>query len=84
MTRTDDEGTRVEITIGVQNAPRELVIETDQSAEKIAKDVLKALEVGAPIDLVDQRGRRVIVPASVVGYVELGGDESRRVGFHNI
>ncbi len=84
MTRTDDEGMRVEITIGVQNAPRELVIETDQTADKIARDVLKALEAGAPIDLVDQRGRRVIVPAAVVGYVELGGDESRRVGFHNI
>lgn len=74
----------MEITIGVQHVARELVLETDQSSEKVLKDVLKALEVGAPVELTDTRGRRVVVPASAVGYVEIGGEESRRVGFHNI
>ncbi len=72
----------MQITIGVQNVARELVLELDGTADKIAKDVLKALEVGAPIDLVDAKGRRVLVPASMVGYVELGGDDTRRVGFN--
>lgn len=74
----------VEITIGVQNVARELVVETDQTADKVVKEVLKALEAGAPLDLTDSRGRRVIVPAGTLGYVEIGGDETRRVGFHNI
>ncbi|MBO1752737.1 DUF3107 domain-containing protein [Actinotalea sp. BY-33] len=74
----------MEITIGVQNVARELVVETDQPSEKVAKDVLKALEVGAPVDITDAKGRRVIVPASTVAYVELGGEEARKVGFHNI
>lgn len=72
----------MQITIGVQNVARELVVELDGTADKIAKDVLKALEVGAPIDLVDAKGRRVLVPASMVGYIELGGDDTRRVGFN--
>lgn len=74
----------VEITIGVQHVARELVVETDQTSDKIAKDVLKALEVGAPVDLTDSKGRRVIVPAQTLGYIEIGGDETRKVGFHNI
>ncbi|WP_149204324.1 DUF3107 domain-containing protein [Actinotalea subterranea] len=74
----------MEITIGVQHVARELVLETDQTSEKVTKDVLKALEVGAPLEFTDSRGRHVVVPAGVVGYVEIGGDETRKVGFHNI
>ncbi|WP_318011445.1 DUF3107 domain-containing protein [Actinotalea sp. M2MS4P-6] len=72
---------KVQITIGVQNLSREVVVEVDGTSDKIAKDVLKALEVGAPIDLTDAKGRRVMVPANAVGFVELGSDEARRVGF---
>lgn len=71
----------MQITIGVQNIAREVVVEVDGTSDKVAKDVLKALEVGAPIDLVDSKGRRVLVPAASVGFVELGSDETRRVGF---
>ena len=74
----------MEITIGVQHVARELVLETDQTSDRVAKDVLKALEVGAPVELTDTKGRRVIVPASTVAYIEIGGDEARKVGFHNI
>ena len=74
----------MEITIGVQHVARELVLETDQTSDKVAKDVLKALEVGAPIELTDSRGRRIIVPAATLAYIEIGGDEARKVGFHNI
>ncbi len=74
----------MEVTIGVQNVARELVVETDRSSDEVATAVLDALKAGKAVDLTDSRGRRVIVPASVVGYVEVGGDETRRVGFHNI
>ncbi len=72
----------MQITIGVQNSPREVTAELDGTADKIAKDVLKALETGNPIDLTDAKGRRVMVPAGAVAYVELGSDEVHRVGFN--
>ena len=74
----------MEITIGVQHVARELVLETDQTSDRVTQDVLKALEVGAPIELTDTRGRRIIVPAASFGYIEIGGEEIRKVGFHNI
>lgn len=85
-TTADDgvEAMGVEITIGVQHVARELVLETDQTSDKVAKDVVKALETGSPLELTDARGRRVVIPAGVLGYVEIGGDETRKVGFHNI
>ncbi|WP_233405067.1 DUF3107 domain-containing protein [Actinotalea solisilvae] len=74
----------VEITIGVQHVARELVLETDQTSEKVVADVRTALESGAPLELTDTRGRRIVVPAASLGYVEIGGDEARKVGFHNL
>ena len=70
----------MEITIGVQNVPRELVVETDATAEAVAKQVRKALETGSVIEITDTRGRQILVPSGNVGYVEIG-DETRLVGF---
>lgn len=74
----------MEITIGVQHVARELVLETDQTSDQISQKVQQALGSGAPLELTDTRGRRIIVPASSFGYIEIGGDEARRVGFHNL
>lgn len=73
----------MEITIGVQHMTRELVVETDQTAAAVAKAVSKALESGTPLELTDTRGRRIIVPSANLGYIEIG-DETRKVGFHNL
>ncbi|KGM08612.1 DUF3107 domain-containing protein [Cellulomonas carbonis] len=74
----------MEITIGVQNVARELVVDTDRTADEVAAEVARALETGAPLQVTDTRGRRILVPSSTIGYVEIGGDEARRVGFHNL
>jgi hypothetical protein len=74
----------VEITIGVQNLPREIVLESDQSADQVAAAVAAALSGGVALELTDTRGRRVIVPASVLGYVEIGAETKARVGFGSI
>ncbi|PJI94753.1 DUF3107 domain-containing protein [Luteimicrobium subarcticum] len=71
----------MEVTIGVKHLPRELVIETEQTAEEVAKTVSKALQGGSTLELQDSRGRRYVVPAESVGYVEIGTEETRRVGF---
>jgi hypothetical protein len=81
---TDGGGAGVEITIGVQNVARELVLDTDRTADEVTADITEALAAGTPLSLTDARGRRVVVPASSLGYVEIGGDEARRVGFHNL
>jgi hypothetical protein len=72
----------VEVKIGVQFAPRELVLESAQSPDEIAKavdDALKA-DIGV-LTLVDEKGRRVLVPADKLAYVEIAETEQRRVGF---
>ena len=51
----------MEVKIGVQNASRELVIDTDQSNDEVEKAVAEAVEQRLLV-LTDTKGRRVIVP----------------------
>lgn len=74
----------MEITIGVQNVARELVVETDQTADDAVKAIRKALDAGQALELTDTRGRRIIVPAGTVGYIEIGDEARSKVGFHTI
>jgi hypothetical protein len=75
-------GGHVEVKIGVQFAPRELVVESEQSPADIEQAVTAALATGDGVfSLVDARGRRVMVPAAKLAYVEIGEPEGRRVGF---
>ena len=71
----------MEIKIGVQYAARELVIESAQSPDDVEKAVGEALKSGGLLILVDDHGRRVVVPADRLAYVEIGEQVERRVGF---
>jgi hypothetical protein len=71
----------VEVRIGVQQAARELVLESTETPDAVAKKVSDALAKGAVLDLVDDKGRRVVVPADRLAYVEIAASETRRVGF---
>ena len=72
----------MEVRIGVQHATRELVIESPESTDAITEAVSAALAGKSEIlSLEDDRGRRVVVPADKLAYVEIGEPESRRVGF---
>jgi Protein of unknown function (DUF3107) len=72
----------VEVKIGVQHAGRELVLESAQSPTEVEKIVSEALaHAEGVLTLVDERGRRVIVPVEHLAYVEIAESESRRVGF---
>ncbi|MFC5380641.1 DUF3107 domain-containing protein [Aquipuribacter nitratireducens] len=70
----------MQVKIGVRNAPREIVLETEKSPEEISKAVAAALS-GPVLELVDDKGRRVIVPTEALAYVETGATEVRSVGF---
>lgn len=72
----------MEVKIGVQYAARELVLESAQSPDEVAKAVADALKADLGVlSLVDDKGRRVLVPADKLAYVEIAESESRRVGF---
>lgn len=72
----------MEIKIGLRNLPRELSFESEQSASDIEQTVANAIESGSKlIKLVDNKGKLFIVPADALGYIEVGAEEVRRVGF---
>ena len=71
----------VEVKIGVQNIPRELVVETASSAEEVEQGLRDALANGGVMTLTDDKGGRVLIPVEHIGYLEIGANESRRVGF---
>ena len=71
----------MEIKIGVQQTAREITLESDQSAEEIDAAVRAALADGGVLGLEDDKGRRVLVPADRLAYVEISPSSARRVGF---
>jgi hypothetical protein len=71
----------MEVKIGVQHAPRELVVDTADTAQDVQTALDKALADDATLALTDTRGRQVLVPARAIAYVEIGGGVSGQVGF---
>jgi hypothetical protein len=72
----------VEVKIGVQHTPREIVLESGLSAEEVESAVGEALSGKAKLlSLTDDKGRKVLVPADRIAYVEIGEPSARRVGF---
>jgi len=72
----------VEVKIGVLHTPREIVVESAQTPDEVEKLVAEALKsVDGQLSLTDDKGRRVIVPANLVAYVEIAQADRRSVGF---
>ncbi|MGP9694878.1 DUF3107 domain-containing protein [Brachybacterium sp. AOP25-B2-12] len=71
----------MEIRIGVQHSPREIVIETESSSEELTAAVAAAIDKDESLTLTDAKGRVVIVPGAKIAYAELATEEPRRVGF---
>lgn len=72
----------MEVKVGVKGVARELVVETELTPDDVSSMVKTcATDPAAIFDLTDSRGRRVLVPADKLAYVEIGEQETRRVGF---
>ncbi|MEU6202063.1 DUF3107 domain-containing protein [Micromonospora musae] len=72
----------MEVKIGVQYAPRELVLESAQAPAEIEQIVTDAIaKSSGTLSLTDEKGRRVIVPVDKVAYVEIAEASPRAVGF---
>ena len=71
----------MEVKIGVQNAPRELSIDTTLDADGIEELVAKAIADNGVVALTDARGRRIVVPADRIAYVDITTSVTGTVGF---
>ena len=70
----------MEIRIVVQQATREIVLEMEDDATKVAKLVADSIAKGELLDLTDAKGRRVKVRVAKLAYVDFGAAAATRVG----
>ena len=72
----------MEVKIGITDSPRELVFSSAQTPEEVEDLVGAALrEDSGLLSLSDERGRRFLIDAAKIAYVEIGVADARRVGF---
>ena len=71
----------MEVKIGIQQAGREVVIDTMLSDKDVTAAIDAALTKGTPLRLSDDKGRTVTVPSDKIAYVEVAASQERRVGF---
>lgn len=72
----------MEVKIGIAEVSREVVVSSAQSQDEVERLVTAALkDVKGTLSLVDEKGRKVLIPSSRVAYVEIGPADARRVGF---
>lgn len=72
----------MDIRIGITNTGRELSFESSESAESIKTTVASALDQGAShLSFTDVKGNSYLVPTANLAFVEVGSEETRRVGF---
>ncbi|WP_028478743.1 DUF3107 domain-containing protein [Nocardia sp. CNY236] len=72
----------MEVKIGISDSPRELVISSAQTPDEVATLVSGALGGdGGVLSLIDDKGRKFLIQASKVAYVEIGSPAGGRVGF---
>lgn len=72
----------MDIRIGIKHSGREISFETDRNAAEVESAVSSALETGAKlIKLSDSKGKVYLIPAESLSYLEIGVEETRRVGF---
>ena len=82
------EGSSVEVKIGVSHSPRDLVFNSSQTPDEVEKLVTAAFsqsdaspDGAGLLSLTDEKGRRILVQASKITFVEIGAADGRRVGF---
>ncbi len=72
----------MEIRIAIVNTAREISFESADSMETIESAVSTALTGGQPfLKLSDDKGKVYLIPTATIGFVEIGNDQARRVGF---
>jgi hypothetical protein len=71
----------VEVKIGIRDVAREVVLESELTPEAVSEAVDAAIASQGLLKLTDDKGKLIMVPGSLIGYVEIGAPETRRIGF---
>lgn len=71
----------MEVKIGVQNAARELSVDTDIEPDAVLASLDSALKDDSLFTITDSKGHTVAVPADKVAYLYFNADSGRKVGF---
>ena len=72
----------MEVKIGVLHTAREIMLDSPQTPDEVEALVAAALKsMDGQLVLTDDRGRKVIVPANLIAYVDIAQADQRRVGF---
>ena len=72
----------VEVKIGVQNAARELSVETEETPEALLAALESAIADDKVFALTDAKGHTVAVPADKIAYLYVTSEAGRpKVGF---
>ena len=74
----------MEIKVGVRDVPREVVVESRESAAAVEKALADAIANQTTLVLTDEKGRKVLIHAAQVAYVDLGLEQVRPVGFGSL
>ncbi|CRK61759.1 putative ATP-binding protein [Alloactinosynnema sp. L-07] len=72
----------MEVKVGVADTVRELVLMSAQSPDEVEAQVAAALKDSTgTLVLLDDKGKRFVIPSARIAYVEIGGADARKVGF---
>ena len=71
----------MQVRIGVQSVPKELVVETTLSSDEVETAVADALADEDGVFTLKSKTGRVVVPSSKLAYVEIAETDVPAVGF---
>ena len=72
----------MDVRIGIRDNARDISFESGLSAKDLMAKVKTAIEASEPVlELSDEKGSIILIPTSSIAYVEIGAEETRRVGF---
>ncbi len=71
----------MEVKIGIRDVAREVVLESELTPEAVSEAIDAAIAGQGLLKLTDDKGKLIIVPGQLIGYVEIGAPETRRIGF---
>lgn len=72
----------MQLRIGIQNAQREIILESEQSISEITALIESAITNDEKlIKLTDAKETIVLIPTASFAYLEVVGDSPRKVGF---
>ncbi len=71
----------MQVRIGVQSVPKELVVETSLSADEVERAVADALADPDGVFTLRSKTGRIVVPSSKLAYAEIAEADVPSVGF---